>query len=121
MLLRRPECVDNILHGGGNILQVYAITAGEGQNILRRQAWGGGGQKRSISLSALSMEAALVGSEKSITERGWDSMLYRADSLAKRKLPGAGVHVQDLMDVSRSAKASSICVGRGVIERSLAP
>ena len=48
-------------------------------------------------------------------------MLYRADSLAKRKLSGAGVHVRDLMDVSRSAKASSIGVGRGVIERSLAP
>jgi len=79
------------------------------------------GQKRSISLSPLSTEAAVVGSEKSITERGWDSMLYRADSLAKRKLSGAGVHVRDLMDVSRSAKASSIGVGRGVIERNLAP
>lgn len=48
-------------------------------------------------------------------------MLYRADSPTKRKLSGAGVHVLDLRDVSRSAKASSMGVGRGVIERSLAP
>jgi hypothetical protein len=49
-----------------------------------------------------------TGREKSITARGCGCIWYRADSGAKRKSPGIGVQVRDLIAASNEAEASSI-------------